>query len=128
MKYYPIYKTSEEIIQAIGFVSSSPRGWEKSISEYSKRSHKKGDRLHGFTHHDCVDIHYDKVVGKNHQTKSHHPFVRQQMELCAKVDIPTVLSPQVHELVQVGDGLYTSGQPNSPFVALIIRILNSVHG
>lgn len=117
MKYYPLFKSAEQIIREVGFVPSSPRGWEKSIESLSRKNHKNGDRLHGFTHAGYIDIHYDRVVDGKHVTKSHHAFVRKQIEQCAKVDV-AALEMQIFEVVGVQDAV-TKAAPGTPLYEFI---------
>lgn len=98
MKYYPKYKTSKELLLAVGFYDDGKTfGYVKPIENSSA-----GGRLHAHVYDDFnfVQIHYDVQGGKNgHITKQFHGQVKKVIRDIDEADVPVgmklVLSPFV---------------------------------
>lgn len=97
MRYFPRFKTCEEIIIAAGFTHTGPgMGWEKTreqiISEGWMEAHhgRKVARLHVLIHYGHINLHLDKnkkVSGVNvHKIETHHLLIQQQIRQFMQLD------------------------------------------
>lgn len=97
MRYFPRFKTCEEIIVAAGFTHTGPgMGWEKTreqiIGENWMEPHhgKKTARLHALIHYGHINIHLDKskkVSGVDvHKIETTHLLIQYQMRQFKQLD------------------------------------------
>lgn len=82
MNYYPKHKTCDELLILNGFTPEKTKGWEKILP-----NSPTGNRLHAFTHHGFIQIHYDVMGGPNgHQGKSYHKQAQKCIEEIETLD------------------------------------------